>query len=63
MMNLFINFCWLLRLHFDNMLSTCCQTASRRGKVPNKKAIQNEEQLLLLEELRDLRDCYIETSH
>jgi tubulin beta len=32
-------------------------------KVPNKKAIQNEEQLLLLEELRDLRDCYIETSH
>ena len=31
-------------------------------KVPNKRAIQNEEQLLLLEELRDLRDCYIETS-
>jgi tubulin beta len=29
--------------------------------LQNKKAVQNEEQALLLEELRDLRDCYIQS--
>lgn len=34
----------------------------RDGKpLQNKKAVQNEEQALLLEELRDLRDCYIQS--
>jgi len=28
-------------------------------ELPNKKAVQNEEQALLIEEMRDLRDCYI----